>query len=110
MINIDTRFLSKVDESEMWLLLHITKRLGKKMFCFPSNKTLMKDTGWKIDKLRDVKTRLEQKGVISIEGTKGGSNNYHVKTDEIGVFIGVDRLSDTLSEKPTPKYYQDEVL
>ncbi len=126
MINIDTRFLSKVDESEMWLLLHITKRLGKKMFCFPSNSTLLNDTGWSIDKLRYVKKSLEQKGLIWIEDTHGKSNNYHVKTDEIGVFIGADRLSDTPSEKPTgvsrknqqgtpsekptPKYYQDEVL
>lgn len=101
MINVDDRLLLEVDPSEMWLLLHITKRLGKKMHCWPSNKTLMNDTGFKIDKLREVKKSLINKKLISVELKDGTSNVYRIETDKIGVFVGANRLSDTPSEKPT---------
>jgi hypothetical protein len=125
MLNIDTRLLNQVTESEMWLLLHLTKRLGRKMFCFPSNKTLCNDTGWSIDKLRDNKNSLIDKKIIRVVFGMGKSNEYHLKTDKIGVFVGADKLSTPSekptpprrknqhpapSEKPTPKYYPIEVL
>jgi hypothetical protein len=132
MINIHTNLLTKVDENEMWLLIHIAKRLGKKMMCFPSNSTLMKDTGWGIDKLRDTKKSLVEKKLITIHQKKGTSNDYKVKTSLIGVFISAEKLSGDgknripQSEKPIPisgenqstpplenptdKYYSDEVL
>lgn len=126
MINVDDRILIEVDASEMWLLLHITRRLGKKMYCWPSNDTLMKDTGFKIDKLREVKKSLVEKRLISIEIKDGTSNIYRIETDKLGVFIAADRLNappsekptgpprknqlPTPSEKPTDKYYKSEVL
>lgn len=133
MINTHTTLLDQLTESEYWLLVHITKRLGKNMFCWPSNETLMKDTGWSIDKLRDTKIELQKKNMIEVEILFGKSNRYHVKTDLIGVYVGADQLSSdplgknigvgknqhtpprknqhtTPSEKPTPKYYSSEVL
>lgn len=132
MINIDERILSKVTGDEMWLLIQITKRLGRNHYCFPSNETLMRDTKWKIDKLRSIKHSLVDKGFLAVEIVEGRSNIYRVTTDFIGVFVGADKLSETPSEKPTGsekptpphrknqqttpsekptgKYYQSEVL
>ena len=36
MINLDDRIFEQIkDESQMWLLLHIAKRINKDMSCFP---------------------------------------------------------------------------
>lgn len=132
MINIDERIFQKVDNNELVLLVHIAKRLGKKHYCFPSNNTLMRDTKWKIDKLRAIKNGLIEKGLLQVEAMEGRSNNYYVKTDLIGVYVGADKLSEppsekprgsikpiepsgenqpaAPSEKPIDKYYQVEVL
>jgi hypothetical protein len=96
-INVKFELLDRVDASEFWLLSHIVKRLNKEMFCFPSNKTLLSDTGWHIDKLQKVKKSLVEKGFLSIEerfnADRRTSNTYYVTTDLIGVFVGADRLS-----------------
>lgn len=101
MINIHGKILEILTESEMWLLIHITKRLGKNMFCWPSNETLMKDTGWGVDKLRDVKNSLIEKKIIQVNIQAGRSNTYHVTTDLIGVYVPSNKLSESPSEKPT---------
>lgn len=105
MINIDTRILEAgMTEPELWLMVHITKRLNKHMFCFPSNRTLLKDTGWGIDKLRLVKGSLVQKGFLTIDARfredRRTSNVYTVKTDLIGVYVGADRMSKARGEEP----------
>lgn len=87
MINIHSKLLSKVDDSEMWLLIHIANRIGMEMKCFPSNKTLMRDTGWKIDKLQRVKKSLAEKGLIEITERVNSSNLYTINTDLISLFV-----------------------
>jgi hypothetical protein len=94
MINLDDRILDgSVTESEMWLLLHITKFIGKNMVCWPSNKTLLERTGWSMGKLQSVKKALQQKGVLEISERKNESgqtsNNYKLKTKYISVFVNV---------------------
>lgn len=94
MINLDDRILDgSITESEMWLLLHITKFIGKNMVCWPSNKTLLERTGWSIGKLQSVKKALQQKGILEISERKNESgqtsNNYKLKTKYISVFVNV---------------------
>lgn len=97
MINVDTRLLSKISESEFWLLCHIVRRLGDEGTCFPSNETLMKDTGWKIDKLRANKMLLQKRGYISVEerfnNNRQTSNFYRVKTKLMGVFVTAEQIT-----------------
>lgn len=71
----------------------------------------MKDTGWKIDKLRANKISLEAKFLISIEKrfnqNRQTSNYYKVLTDLISVFVTAKNLTKNGikegegSEKPT---------
>jgi hypothetical protein len=105
MINIDDRLLPGIDESELFLLCHITKRLNKEMFCFPSNRTLMEETNWGKEKLQKVKKSLIDKGYLAIENrfidNVQTSNICTVTTDLIGCYVGADKLSNR-AEKPTP--------
>lgn len=97
MINIDTRIFAKVSESEYWLLSHIAKRLNDKAACFPSNETLLKDTGWGIDKLQANKRSLIKKKILAVENrfkeSRQTSNHYVIKTDLIGVFVSIKELT-----------------
>ena len=98
MINVDDRLLSTLDEKEMWLLMHIVKRLGVDGTCWPSNDTLMEDTGWKdIRTLRRVKKQLEDKGIMKQDAryndkNEQRSNTYRVLTDLIGVYKPANKL------------------
>lgn len=87
MLNIDDRLLPKVDEAEMWLILHLAKRLGESFTTFPSNSTLLKDTGWHIEKLQRVKKSLVEKRIIKVKTRKNTSNLYTINSEFIGVFI-----------------------
>jgi hypothetical protein len=91
MINIDTRFIPLVDESEMWLLLHILTKVNKKNECFPSNETLCNGTGWEIKKLQRVKKSLLDRGILKIQGrSKKGrqtSNLYIIDTDLLSIHV-----------------------
>jgi uncharacterized phage protein (TIGR02220 family) len=130
MINIDTRLLSKVDESELWLLTHIAKRINSQRECWPSNTTLCKETGFGIDKLQRVKKSLVEKGLMKVYPRKNKtgqtSNNYQVLTRFIGVYISLpdfqggvgisdmEPLPETtlfpLPEEPTTEGLSKEVL
>lgn len=106
MINVDDRLLENVDQAELFLLCHIVKRLNRGMFCFPANKTLLKDTGWAMEKLQKVKKSLVEKEYLTIEHRFSSSdrqttNIYKVKTSLIGAYVGGDRLS-TPPVNPTP--------
>lgn len=111
MVNVDDRLLIRVTDSELYLLCHITKRLNKEMFCFPSNRTLLNDTGWGIEKLQKVKKSLIDKGYLCIESKFQNNvqttNTYMVTTDLIGVFVSSDRLSgkqvSTHGKTPPPR-------
>lgn len=112
MINIDTRILAKITESEYWLLCHIAKRLDDKSACFPSNETLMKDTGWGKEKLQSNKKSLISKKILAIENrfkdNRQTSNYYRIKTPFIGVFVTLKELTKEGvsggegAENPTP--------
>lgn len=101
MINVDTRILSKVTESQFWFLLHIVKRIGPNRNCWPSNKTLCNDTGWNIDKLQKVKKELIEMKLIQVEPQMNLSNVYTLKTKLLKVFVEVDGIQ--LEESPTGK-------
>ena len=98
MINVDDRLLTRLDEKEMWLLMHIVKRLGADGTCWPSNETLLADTGWKdIRTLRRVKKQLEDKGMMQQDARfndkkEQRSNTYKVLTDMIGVYKTANTL------------------
>jgi|GEM_PF-5474698 len=92
MINLHTHLLDdpklRLDENELFLLLHLVKRKNKEDFCFPSNNVLTRDTGWHIEKLLRVKKQLEQKGLIKVDrGNKGRNNRYHFTSDHIGIYV-----------------------
>lgn len=100
MINIDTRiFNSKygLNESDMWLLLHIVKRLDIDDSCFPSNERLQNETGWASQKLKTVKQSLIKRGIIEVTARfndgRQTSNIYRIKTSFLSVFVTVDKLT-----------------
>jgi hypothetical protein len=106
MINLDDRILDgSVSESEMWLLLHITRFLGKNMTCWPSNKTLLEKTGWSMGKLQAVKKSLQDKSILEISTRNDGkgqtSNIYKLKTNYLSVFVSVGD-KDFTEENYTP--------
>jgi uncharacterized phage protein (TIGR02220 family) len=100
MINIDERLLPNVTADELWLLIHITKRLGADFTCFPSNATLLKDTGWKDERtLNKIKSALKAKGLIEqtirVQPHGGQTSNLTaVKTEYISVMVTAAKLSE----------------
>lgn len=92
MINIDTRLLGKIDERELWFLIHIVKRIGPNGTCWPSNARLCEDTGWNIDKVQKVKASLMDKGLLKATARPNSSNVYKVMTEYLGVYIAADSL------------------
>ncbi len=107
MINLDDRILSKVDQNELWLLMHLSKRLNKNRTCWPSNKALLRDLKWSIDKLQKCKKTLMDKGLLSVIIRKNdsgqSSNMYLVKTSLIGIYINLDDLGELEEEGDTGK-------
>lgn len=97
MINVHDELLNQVDHSEFWLLVHIVKRLNKDQFCFPSNKLLLQDTGWSIDKLQKIKRSLQDKGIIRVEARYNSerqtSNVYYLTSPYIGAYMDSAALS-----------------
>jgi len=99
MLNIDTRLLSRVDSNEMWFLLHLSKRINTaQRVCWPSNKTLCKDTGWHIEKVQKVKKSLVDKGLIAVELRPDRSNLYRIRTSCLGVYLNMDSFEFEESE------------
>ena len=47
MININDQLLDTADCQEVYLLLQIARHMNANNFCFPSNKRLIKLTGWR---------------------------------------------------------------
>lgn len=103
MINLDDRIFEQVkDESQMWLLLHIAKRINKDMSCFPTNYTLAKDCGWGKNKVQKVKKELKKMGLIEVEARtiegKQRANNYIVNTEFVGIYVPLKKIKATLFE------------
>jgi len=104
MINLDDRIFEQIkDESQMWLLLHIAKRINKDMSCFPTNYTLSKDCGWGMNKTQKIKRQLKKLGLIDVlkRTVKGKqrANIYKVTTDYIGVFVSLKKIHEAALNK-----------
>lgn len=100
MININDNLLDEFDMYELHVLLHIAKRIGADRTCWPSMKTLMKDTGLSKSKLLSVRKSLENKNAIEVTERKinngnNKSNIYKVKCSGIGIYID---LKDTVKD------------
>jgi|SRR5690242_393105 len=105
MVNIDDRLYKLVDGNEFWLLNHIVRRMNKRAQCWPSNNTLMKDTGWGMEKLQKVKKQLIDKGFVTVHprrNDKGGltSNVYEISTDLLGIFVPAKDFGLLTEEHP----------
>ena len=92
MVNIDDSKIEGFTANELFLLIHIAKRMGADKTCFPSISTLMKDTGFSKPTLLKTKNSLIAKNAISCKqraNKKDGSwssNLFKVTTDSITVF------------------------
>jgi hypothetical protein len=99
MINVHDVLLDKLNDSELYLLLHIAKRLSVNSTCFPKNETLCHDTKWSLKTVQKVKRSLIEKGFILVTQRQNEfgahlSNMYRVETDLIGVFVSVRGMGD----------------
>lgn len=87
MINIDSRLLGEVDANELYLLCYIANRVGKNGDAWPGNDTLLKETGWHIEKLIRIKKGLEIRGILKVERRTGRANHYSINSKYITNFI-----------------------
>ena len=108
MINLDTRVLELVNENELWLILHVAKRMQQnRMTAWPSLKTLCSDTKWSENALRKWRKSLCEKGFLSIEQRPAQTPIYRFSLKGIGVFSplsGEFSEEDTLPKIGTPPY------
>jgi hypothetical protein len=105
MINIDQRLLDKdlFSSEELWLLLHIVKRINKDRKSFPGHELLCADTGYGTNKVYALKSSLLKKGLLEIRQRKGkdgtySSNEYTIMTDMISVFVPVSKIKTRSKE------------
>lgn len=99
MINIDTRLLDKTSPDGLYLLCRITAYMNANRFCFPSNKSLAKATGFSESKVNRVKRELIEQGLLSCEfrfrdDKSQTSSIYRLETDLIGVFVTGGKMSE----------------
>jgi hypothetical protein len=101
MLNIHTKLLDLVQEGKIttddfFILLSITKRIGKEKTAFPSIKTLMAETHFGKTKVQTCLGNLQVKGFLvreqrRVKNSAGkevlSSNLYKIKTNLIGVYI-----------------------
>jgi hypothetical protein len=106
MINIDSRALEALNPNEMWLMLHIVKRINTDRTAFPSKKTLLKDTGWKSEKTVNAAiSGLIEKGMLQSiprqrEDGSQTSNLYRITTNLFGVYKPANELQDMVKNAP----------
>lgn len=99
MININTQLLDKTSPDGLYLLCRITAYMNANRFCFPSNKTLAKATGFSESKVMRVKNELKDGGLLSSEfrfrdDKSQTSSIYRLETDLIGVFVTGGKMSE----------------
>ena len=100
MINLDDRLLDRLDDRQMWLLLHIVKRINRDGVCWPSMGQILKDTKWKDERtVKRVRDELVEMKIIKVSTRMkqtGGqtSNLFSLETDQIGVFVTAKRLQE----------------
>ena len=64
MLNVHTDLLDLLDADETYLLLHITRHVGRNGSCFPSLRRLAELTRWSRSKVGRVRDRLVAQGVL----------------------------------------------
>ncbi len=99
MINLDTRLLDKTSPDGLYLLCRIAAYMNANRFCFPSNKSLAKATGFSESKVNRVKKELIEQGLMSCEfrfrdDKSQTSSIYKIKTGLISVFVRGDEMSE----------------
>lgn len=112
MLNLDSRLLKHVDTCELHLLVILADYMNARREAWPSNTTLMAATGWKIEKLQNVKKSLVNKNLIRVilrrSGKRQTSNCYIIQTPLIGKFnlktdVGKSGIGFSgMQENPTP--------
>jgi hypothetical protein len=119
MINIDSRALEALNPNEMWLMLHIIKRINQDRTAFPSKRTLLKDTGWKSEKTVNAAIAgLIEKGMLELtprqrEDGSQTSNLYTITTDYFSVFVPGSKLQQDMVKNASggvQKMHPHEVL
>lgn len=97
MINLDDRIFDDVKKPEqMWLLLHLARRIGKNRDCWPKNFTLAKDCGWSENTVQKYKKQLRELNLLTVQkrfvNKKQAANSYLVNTSNIKVYIPLNNI------------------
>ncbi len=91
MINVDDRLLNELDESEMYLVLHIAKHMkASRMTAWPSLPTLAKACKWDERTVKTYRQSLIDKGFLHMEATPGKPTKYRFLKEGIGIYHGLN--------------------
>lgn len=104
MLNIDSRLRKKVRQTCkqpgccMWLLETLAERMNENGECWPSIKTLAKETGYSEKKVQRLSEMLKEQSLLSWKNRIGTSNKYKLPK-------GISKFfHKTVSQnEPTPK-------
>lgn len=103
MINVDDRLLNELDESEMYLVLHIAKHMkANRMTAWPSIPTLAKACKWDERTVKTHRQSLIEKGFLHMEVTPGKPTQYRFLKKGIGIYHGLD-TDEQIAEKEDAK-------
>jgi len=102
MINVDDRLLNELDESEMYLVLHIAKHMtANRMTAWPSIPTLAKACKWDERTVKTHRQSLIDKGFLSMKTTPGKPTQYRFLKDGIGIYHGLNTDNDIAENEGT---------
>ena len=91
MINLDTRILEKMNESELFLILQIVKRMQQnRMTAWPSVETLCKDCNWDERTVKKWRKSLIDRGFLEMNLKSGKPTVYRLKKTGISVWQPVE--------------------
>ena len=109
MINIDDRILTALNEQEIYLTLHIAKRMkASRMTAWPSLATLAADCKWDERTVKRWRDSLVEKGFLSVTVKPGMPNTYSFLRAGIGVFQGLENAENVQEESAKdvpPSFY-----
>lgn len=87
MLNIDDRLLNELDESELYLVLHIAKHMkANRMTAWPSLEALSKACNWDDRTVKKHRQSLIKKGFLEMTMNPGKPTLYRFLKDGIGVY------------------------
>lgn len=101
MVNVDDRLIDSLNESEMFLVLKIARRMkSNRMTAWPSLPTLAKDCGWDERTVKKWRLSLSEKGILKFQERSGKPTLYWFLTEGIGVFQGLKTDAPFEEESP----------